>query len=135
MYTYGMHKDPKGVNSTKGWLGHCSSLPPTCDRPAQKIDYRHWVGPSHSKDQQGRGTQMAARTVRDHGKLADAAYSNVLQKILSHQLSGGSVIQERKLAEMLGISRTPMRDALGEFEREAVTWCRASSGCGMSKSP
>src|SRR5580692_5445133 len=50
------------------------------------------------------------------GKLADAAYRTVLNKILSHELPGGSVIQERKLAEAMGISRTPMRDALGRLE-------------------
>jgi len=63
---------------------------------------------------------MAATTTRDHGKLADAAYRSVLEKILTHQLPGGSVIQERRLAEMLGISRTPMRDALKRLEGEGL---------------
>jgi DNA-binding GntR family transcriptional regulator len=54
------------------------------------------------------------------GKLADAAYRTVLEKILSHELPGGSVIQERKLAEAMGISRTPMRDALGRLEGEGL---------------
>jgi DNA-binding GntR family transcriptional regulator len=63
---------------------------------------------------------MAARAARDQGKLADTAYSSVLEKILSHQLPGGSVIQERKLAEMMGISRTPMRDALKRLEGEGL---------------
>src|SRR5271170_4874407 len=49
-------------------------------------------------------------------KLANTAYRTVLNKILSHELPGGSVIQERKLAEAMGISRTPMRDALGRLE-------------------
>jgi DNA-binding GntR family transcriptional regulator len=63
---------------------------------------------------------VAATTTRDHGKLADAAYRSVLEKILTHQLPGGSVIQERRLAEMLGISRTPMRDALKRLEGEGL---------------
>jgi DNA-binding GntR family transcriptional regulator len=49
-------------------------------------------------------------------KLANTAYRTVLNKILSHELPGGSVIQERKLADAMGISRTPMRDALGRLE-------------------
>ncbi len=53
-------------------------------------------------------------------KLADAAYRTVLDKILTCQLPGGSVIQERKLAELMGISRTPMRDALGRLEGEGL---------------
>ena len=56
----------------------------------------------------------------DQGKLADAAYRTVLAKILAHELPGGSVIQERKLAEAMGVSRTPMRDALGRLEGEGL---------------
>jgi DNA-binding GntR family transcriptional regulator len=56
----------------------------------------------------------------EDGKLADAAYRTVLQKILTHELPGGSVIQERKLAEAMGVSRTPMRDALGRLEGEGL---------------
>jgi DNA-binding GntR family transcriptional regulator len=56
----------------------------------------------------------------EEGKLADAAYRTVLQKILTHELPGGSVIQERKLAEAMGVSRSPMRDALGRLEGEGL---------------
>lgn len=59
-------------------------------------------------------------TTKDHGKLTDAAYRTVLGKILSHELPGGSVIQERKLAESMGVSRTPMREALGRLEGEGL---------------
>ena len=65
---------------------------------------------------------MDARSikVRDQEKLADTAYRTVLASILSHGLAGGSVIQERKLALAMGISRTPMRDALGRLEGEGL---------------
>src|ERR1700729_3674112 len=53
-------------------------------------------------------------------KLANTAYRTVLNKILSHELPGGSVIQERKLAEAMGVSRSPMRDALGRLEGEGL---------------
>src|SRR5580658_8695093 len=59
-------------------------------------------------------------TKKGYGKLAEAAYQTVLAKILAHELPGGSVIQERKLAEAMGISRTPMRDALGRLEGEGL---------------
>jgi DNA-binding GntR family transcriptional regulator len=49
-------------------------------------------------------------------KLADAAYRSLLSQILSHELPGGTVIQERKLALAMGVSRTPMRDALARLE-------------------
>jgi DNA-binding GntR family transcriptional regulator len=57
---------------------------------------------------------------KDQGKLADAAYRSLLAKILSHDMPGGTVIQERKLAESMNISRSPMRDALGRLEGEGL---------------
>ena len=54
------------------------------------------------------------------GTLAETAYRIVLAKVLAHELAGGSVIQERKLADAMGISRTPMRDALGRLEGEGL---------------
>jgi len=56
----------------------------------------------------------------EEGRLADAAYRILLQKILTHELPGGSVIQERKLAEAMGMSRSPMRDAFGRLEGEGL---------------
>jgi DNA-binding GntR family transcriptional regulator len=53
---------------------------------------------------------------KDPEKLADAAYRTLLGKILNRELPGGSVIQERKLALSMGVSRTPMRDAVGRLE-------------------
>lgn len=52
--------------------------------------------------------------------LAETAYRAVLEDILSSRLRGGTVIQERKLATQLGISRSPMRDALKRLEGEGL---------------
>lgn len=49
---------------------------------------------------------------------ARVAYDYVLERIVSRELPGGTVIQERKLAGSLGVSRTPMREALGRLEGE-----------------
>lgn len=63
---------------------------------------------------------MIDATDADTGKLADSAYRSVLADILSCRLPGGSVIQERKLALALGVSRSPMRDALNRLEGEGL---------------
>ncbi|THV17410.1 GntR family transcriptional regulator [Rhizobium rhizophilum] len=52
--------------------------------------------------------------------LADETYRSLLEEILSAQLSGGAVIQERRLALRLGVSRSPMRDALGRLEGQGL---------------
>lgn len=54
------------------------------------------------------------------GKLADEAYKSVLGDILACRLPGGTVIQERKLALALGVSRSPMRDALNRLAGEGL---------------
>jgi len=50
--------------------------------------------------------------------LKDRAYSAIKDAILSLRLEPGAPIVETNLAEQLGISKTPVRDALQELERE-----------------
>ncbi|SIQ29782.1 DNA-binding transcriptional regulator, GntR family [Rhizobium sp. RU35A] len=52
--------------------------------------------------------------------LADETYRTLLDEILSTKLAGGSVVQERRLADRLGVSRSPMRDALGRLEGQGL---------------
>jgi DNA-binding GntR family transcriptional regulator len=52
--------------------------------------------------------------------LSQVAYDMLLQQIMDHTLVGGAVIQERRLAEAMGISRTPMRRALARLEGEGL---------------
>lgn len=52
--------------------------------------------------------------------LADEAYRALLGDILSARLGGGTIVQERRLALRLGISRSPMRDALGRLEGQGL---------------
>jgi DNA-binding GntR family transcriptional regulator len=52
--------------------------------------------------------------------LADEAYRTLLGDILSARLAGGTIVQERRLALRLGISRSPMRDALGRLEGQGL---------------
>lgn len=50
--------------------------------------------------------------------LKDRAYGAIKDAILSLKLEPGAPIVETSLAEQLGISKTPVRDALQELERE-----------------
>lgn len=52
--------------------------------------------------------------------LSDFAYAQILELLLSGRLQAGAVLQERKLADMLSISRTPVREALGRLEAESL---------------
>lgn len=52
--------------------------------------------------------------------LANLAYRSAADMIRSRRLRGGDVIVEAKLAATLGVSRTPMREALQRLEGEGL---------------
>ena len=53
-------------------------------------------------------------------RLALQAYEQVLDLIMSGSLKPGTLIQERRLAQHLDMSRTPLRDALLMLEAEGL---------------
>jgi DNA-binding GntR family transcriptional regulator len=63
-------------------------------------------------------TNKKSENKKQKGGLSQVAYDFVLRMIVNRELPGGTVIQERKLADSLGVSRTPMREALGRLEGE-----------------
>lgn len=64
---------------------------------------------------------MAGETARVADKnLANETYNALLQEILSARLPSGTVVQERRMAARLGVSRSPMRDALGRLEGQGL---------------
>ncbi len=58
--------------------------------------------------------------VKSGDSLSQVAYETLLEQIMDRTLVGGAVIQERKMATSLGISRTPMRKALARLEGEGL---------------
>jgi DNA-binding GntR family transcriptional regulator len=63
--------------------------------------------------------------VREGGRsgginLSNLAYNSVTEMIRHRRLRGGEIIVEQRLAETLGISRTPLREALQRLEGEGL---------------
>ena len=52
--------------------------------------------------------------------LSNRAYTAISEMIHSRRLRGGEVIIETRLAELLGVSRTPLREALQRLEGEGL---------------
>lgn len=50
--------------------------------------------------------------------LSQMAYNDLLDRLIKREIPVGAVLQERRLAEALAISRTPVRDALNRLESE-----------------
>ena len=57
--------------------------------------------------------------------LTQKAYDLLLESFMKRQIPSGSVLQERKLADMLRISRTPVREALNRLESEGFVTRKA----------
>ncbi len=52
--------------------------------------------------------------------LSNLAYNSISEMIRSRKLRGGDTVVEARLAETLGISRTPLREALQRLEGEGL---------------
>src|ERR1700738_4810881 len=52
--------------------------------------------------------------------LADQAYVSIRDAITSGRLASGTKVTERALAEQLGVSATPVREALRQLEQEML---------------
>src|SRR4051794_27241584 len=63
---------------------------------------------------------MTSSSTTQDASLAVSAYGQLRNMMLSGAIGGGQVIQERRLAEQLGLSRTPLREALGRLEGEGL---------------
>lgn len=63
---------------------------------------------------------MALKNLKKQPSLADQAYTAIRAAIISNQIMPGEVLTEESLADMLGISRTPIRAALQRLLFEEI---------------
>lgn len=63
---------------------------------------------------------MTLRKVRQSETLADQAYHLLKRDIVNGELKGGASLPEEKIAKNLGVSRTPLRDALNRLVIEGL---------------
>lgn len=63
--------------------------------------------------------------------LQQKAYAYIQQRILSGQLAGGAVLSEASLAQEIGVSRTPVREAIGQLIAEGFLERVAGRGAAV----
>jgi len=73
-------------------------------------------------------SRKAFETRKEGSKLGDHAYLHLKKMLLSGELVAGGKISEVQLAADLGMSRTPVREAIRRLEVEGVVEPVASSG-------
>lgn len=64
--------------------------------------------------------------------VVDQVYAVVRERILSGELTGGSRLPQTSLAEELGVSRTPLREALRRLSTEGLVVLEANRGATVA---
>ena len=61
------------------------------------------------------------------------AYEYILRRIENGELAEGDAVNEADLADMIGVSRTPVREALRQLEAEGLVKVYPYKGCFVTK--
>jgi len=68
-------------------------------------------------------------TVKKKEELEDVSYRVIIKMILKNKIRPGDAILETELAEILNVSRTPVRQALGRLVAEGLLEKKRKKGC------
>jgi DNA-binding GntR family transcriptional regulator len=68
----------------------------------------------------------------DRPSLTGQVYEQLIDLMIKGELRPGDVITERRMAERLNASRTPIREALGRLEAERLVYKQAGRGVTVS---
>jgi DNA-binding GntR family transcriptional regulator len=72
-------------------------------------------------------------TITRNKSLKEQAYDILKEMILTGKLEQGKIYNEKTIAEVLGVSRTPVREALLELSREGMVKFLPSKGIQVRK--
>ena len=75
---------------------------------------------------------MSLQPLNNMPSLSDRAYSVIKDAILSLKIQPGSTVAIGQLAQQLGVSRTPVRDALLQLEKEGLVTVLPQKGARIS---
>ncbi|MCX5494029.1 GntR family transcriptional regulator [Kaistia dalseonensis] len=68
----------------------------------------------------------------DRPNLTEQVYEQLIDLLIRGELRPGDVITERRMAEQLNASRTPIREALGRLEAEGLVYKQPNRGVTVS---
>lgn len=75
---------------------------------------------------------LNATLAGDRPNLTEQVYEQLIEILIRGELRPGDVIVERRMAERLNASRTPVREALGRLEAEGLVYKQPSRGVTVS---
>ena len=71
----------------------------------------------------GSSAQALTGMIAPRHRLADEAYAALKHMIITDELKGGTVISVLAMAERLGISRSPVKEAILNLEQDGFVVC------------
>ena len=78
-------------------------------------------------------TPVSSAETEPRPNLTEQVYEQLIQILITGELRPGDVIVERRMAERLNASRTPIREALGRLEAERLVYKQANRGVTVSR--
>ncbi len=78
-------------------------------------------------------SSLPRRTVLNRASLSQQAVEELRRRITGHDLLAGQRLDEAALADELGISRTPLREALKVLSAEGLIESRPRRGCYVTE--
>ena len=69
----------------------------------------------------------------NHRPLREIVYEELKMQVLTGQIEPGSRMMEVELAESLGVSRTPIREAIRQLEKEGLVTIEPRRGAYASQ--
>jgi len=76
---------------------------------------------------------LSLTPIRTHGKFADAAYDAIRTGIRMGRIPPGTRLHEADLADQLGISTTPVREALGRLVADGLATSSGRTGVYVTR--
>src|SRR5439155_11116272 len=87
---------------------------------------------THSPRSKAKGWPMSSGPLQVQ-RVVDQVYAVIRERILSGELPGGSRLPQNSLAEELGVSRTPLREALRRLSTEGLVVLEANRGATVAQ--
>ena len=69
----------------------------------------------------------------DHQNISDKAYNVLLEMIIGGRFESGERLIEEQLAENLGVSRTPLRDAINRLAKDGLVSIQPRKGASVQR--
>jgi DNA-binding GntR family transcriptional regulator len=95
--------------------------------PAGRVLDSHQYGMEYGIPN-GTGKKQEEMTAKGSEPLIDSVYGRLRDMILANVLRSGQKLVDRDLAEQLGVSRTPVREALGRLAMMGLVEARSRRG-------